>query len=359
MKKMIFHIPMQIKYDIYSGSQIRPQKMIQAFEDIGYDVELVMGDCSKRKMQIQQIKENIKQGIKYEFLYSESTTYPTFFTERSHFSKCLFLDFRFFNFCKKHNIKIGLFYRDIHWIFDQYMEYKSIFRKYIFKIFYIFDLVQYKKLLDILYLPSIKMSKYLPIQFNTKISELPPAVSDINIDDSRKLAKALSFIYVGGIGKLYDLTLFSKVISYFTDIEFNICTRKKEWEENKEHYIDYNINVFHKNGDDLAELYRISDISILFVNPTEYWEFVMAVKLFEYISYKKPVVAVKDTAVGNFVEKNDIGWVIDYDENELKDLIGHLQNNLDEVHEKIKNIEKIIPENTWKSRAIKVVSDLK
>ena len=34
MKKMIFHIPMKIDLNVHSGSQIRPQKMIQAFKNI-------------------------------------------------------------------------------------------------------------------------------------------------------------------------------------------------------------------------------------------------------------------------------------------------------------------------------------
>ena len=57
MKKMIFHIPMQIKYDIYSGSQIRPQKMIQAFKNISEKVDLIMGNCKTRKIQIEDRKK--------------------------------------------------------------------------------------------------------------------------------------------------------------------------------------------------------------------------------------------------------------------------------------------------------------
>ena len=48
-KKIIFHIPMQIDNNLQSGSQIRPQKMIQAFENIGFDVDVVMGYVNERK----------------------------------------------------------------------------------------------------------------------------------------------------------------------------------------------------------------------------------------------------------------------------------------------------------------------
>ncbi len=358
MKKMIFHIPTKINTNLHSGSQIRPQKMIQAFKDIGYDVELIMGNCSTRRIQIKQIKENIKLGIKYDFLYSESTTSPTLFTEKNHFLKCLFLDFNFFKYCKANSINIGFFYRDIHWVFKEYINYSSAIKKTIFKFFYMYDLREYVKYIDILYLPSVKMDDYVPIDFNN-IVELPPGIEKNHIKELI-YNKKLSFIYVGGLGLLYDLTLFSNAISTINGVEFNICVREKEWLENK-HYYNYlnNTKIYHKTHNELKDIYKISSIGILFVAPTIYWKFAMAVKLFEYISYRKPIIAVKNTAVGDFVEKNDIGWVIDYDKNKLKELIDYLQNNLEEIDKKIKNIEKIIPENTWESRAMKVTSDLK
>ena len=55
LKKMIFHIPMKIDINLHSGSQIRPQKMIQAFKNIGYDVDVVMGYVKERKEHIKQI----------------------------------------------------------------------------------------------------------------------------------------------------------------------------------------------------------------------------------------------------------------------------------------------------------------
>lgn len=62
--------------------------------------------------------------------------------------------------------------------------------------------------------------------------------------------------------------------------------------------------------------------------------------------------------LGEFVEKYNIGWVINYDESELRNLIISLQDNPIQIDEKIKNIEKIIPKNTWKARALQVQKDL-
>ena len=104
MKRMIFHIPNKLDEKMQSGSQIRPVKMMQAFKNLGYQVDVVMGYCSDRKMKIDKIKKNIKAGVKYDFLYSESSTMPTALTEKHHMPLCLFLDFGFFEFCKSHRI---------------------------------------------------------------------------------------------------------------------------------------------------------------------------------------------------------------------------------------------------------------
>jgi glycosyltransferase involved in cell wall biosynthesis len=351
---------MQIDVNLHSGSQIRPIKMIQAFKDIGYEVDIVMGYVSDRRKQIKEIKQNIKNGTKYDFLYSESSTMPTALTEKHHLPIAPFLDFSFFKFCRDNNIKIGLFYRDIHWDFEQYKNNISFFKHKISRLFYKFDLYQYQKYIDTFYLPAIQMYDYIPFTFTKDIVSLPPAVEIKNIVDVNNKNNVLEFIYVGGLGTLYNLLLFTSVISKLDNIKFNLCTRKNEWLNNENKYDKYlnNINVHHKNGNELISVYEKSSIAILFVELTSYWKFVMAVKLFEYIAYKKPIIAVKNTAVGDFIESNNIGWVISYDKKELEKLINSLQKNPSQIGEKIKNIEKITPNHTWEARAKQVQEDL-
>ena len=99
-KQIIFHIPNKLDKSQNSGSQIRPIKMIQAFKNIGYKVDLIMGTVKERKIQIKNLKQRINAGEKYEFLYSESSTMPTALTEPHHLPVAPFLDFDFFKYCK-------------------------------------------------------------------------------------------------------------------------------------------------------------------------------------------------------------------------------------------------------------------
>lgn len=358
-KKMIFHIPMQLNPNHASGSHIRPFKMIEAFKSIGYEVDVVMGYAKQRKEQILKIKQEIEDGVRYEFLYSESSTMPTALTQRNHLPTSPFLDFNFFGFCKRNGIKIGLFYRDIHWVFEASQQGSSC-KKFIAKLFYKSDLKNYKKYLDILYLPSVKMFEYIPMFFDKQIAALPPAIEPKdNVVIKKNEKQQLNFIYVGGLGKIYNLQLFSHVLNSFNKMSFALCTRESEWNENKDKYANLeSLNVHHQRGKSLESIYKTSDIAILFIEPLEYWKFAMAVKLFEYLAYKKPIITVKGTAVGKFVEVHNLGWVINYDEQELKNLLLHLKKNPSEIEEKITNIENITEDNTWNARAYQVEKDL-
>ena len=75
-KRCIFHVPNHINPDGKSGSQVRPIKMLNAFINRGYEVDVIEGYGKERKEALKRIKKRIRQGIQYDFLYSESSTMP-------------------------------------------------------------------------------------------------------------------------------------------------------------------------------------------------------------------------------------------------------------------------------------------
>ncbi len=361
IRNMIFHIPIKIDINWYSGSQIRPQKMIQAFKEIGYNVELVMGCIKERKVQINQIKQNISNGIKYEFLYSETSTMPTALTESHHLPVSPFFDFDFLRYCKSYDIKIGLYYRDIYWKLESYKNEVPFFKRKLAEFFYNYDLTQYKEFVDIFYVPSLEMYEFMKYNFSNKVISLPPGIDEKeNYSDIKISSDTLDFIYVGGTGENYNLELFLSVISDLKKVNFTLCTREKEWLFNYDKYSNIlnNTTVYHKSGSELDKLYNNSDIAIYFIQPNLFGSFALGLKLFEYMSNLKPIIAVKGTAIGNFVKKYDIGWVIDYSKNDLNNLITELIHNKDDIKNKILNIQKILPNNTWNARALQVKKEL-
>lgn len=364
-KRCIFHIPLNIDENSpISGSSIRPLKMLNAFKEIGYDVDTVMGDGKKRREQFKKIEDNIKNGIKYDFLYSESSTMPTLLTEKNHFPKYPFLDFSYFKKIKNENIPIGLFYRDIYWAFEIYIKENGKLKSNIAKIFYKYDLSKYNQLLDIFYLPSIEMNDYIPKDIIIDIKSLPPGIDSreyegLDKKDYRK--EKLNIFYVGGIGDLYNLEKIFKAVSNDNRFSLKICCRKEEWQNNKEKYAKYlnnNIEIIHKSGEELLPYFEEADLTNLYFEPVVYRKFAVPVKLFEYMLYKRPIIATKGTFTGRFTEEENIGWQVSYDDLEIKKILNYIYENQSELIVKSNNMKKLIEYNTWKARAIQVRDDL-
>ncbi|MFX0548034.1 glycosyltransferase [Hathewaya histolytica] len=360
-KRCIIHIPFYVDFEYPSGSQIRPIQMIKSFENIGYYTDVVIGYGEDRKKSIDRIKKNVLNGVKYDFVYSESSTEPTLLTEKNHMPKYPFMDFSFFKFCKNHGMKVGLFYRDVYWRFPIYKNNVSLLKRIPALLFYKYDLKKYNQLLDVLYLPTKLMYEYIPFEFKKEIYELPPAAETRKLAFNRNADDNLKIFYVGGIHSLYNLKMLFEVVSELKNVTLTVCCRENEWNDNKniyEKYLNDRIEVIHKSGQDLITYFEQCDICNLFFEPSEYRKFAMPVKLFEYISYGKPIISNDETATGKFVKHNNIGWTVPYDKEKLYNCIKNISENKNEVMEKSDIVRSIIDKNTWESRAYKVSRDL-
>lgn len=364
MKRMIYHIPYYVDKNRHSGSHIRPFKMLDAFKKIGYDVDVIMGYAAQREEAIDKIKDNILNGVIYDFCYSESSTMPTLLTEKNHLPTHPFLDFGFFKFLKNHGIKIGLFYRDCYWLFEEGTKGVSSFKKKVSNYFYRYDLKKYSRLLDVFYLPTTLMKDYIPMKFNGKYEQLPPG-----IDTSQQVQKSsvdyntkyIKIFYVGGIGPMYNMDLLFQAVSELENVKLTVCCRENEWLSEKprlEKYLNQNIEIIHKSGLEFKDDIESSHIASAYFEQSEYRRFAMSVKLFEYLAYNKPVLSVTNTAVGEFVNKYNIGWNIPYNKVSLKNFLIELRDNKNLIEEKANNINYALEENTWEARARKVAKDL-
>lgn len=362
--RCIFHIPNHIDNNGKSGSSKRPIKMLEAFQELGYAVDIVMGYGKERKKQIFEIKKNIKNGVKYDFMYSESSTMPTLLTEKNHLPIHPLLDFSFMKYCKKKGIKIALFYRDIYWQFDFYKKNIPFWQRIVTIPFYKYDLGRYGKLLNIFYLPSEKMKLALPEKYrkvlNHKIDSLPPGCEKKYIQNKNKQKDVLNIFYVGGISEdVYNFDKLIEVVNKEKEINLKICCREEEWKKVESKYkISNNIQIVHLSGEALKECYEEADICSLIFEENEYRKFAMPIKMFEYLSYNKPIIATKGTAIGEFIERNKIGWTVEYDNKEIESMLLYLKENKEEIKKIAEHQKKIIQQNLWVERARKVKNDL-
>lgn len=362
MKKMIYYYPNPLSENPNSGSSIRPVKMLQAFKSIGYDVELIQGYSKERKQQIKKISNSIRKGVKYDFVYAENTNLPTILSDKHHLPLNPFFDLEFFRLLNKYKIPSGLFYRDIYWNFEVFDDQYPIYKRIPSKLIYNLELFLLKKYVSIFYLPSIEMLRYVPFISKPQVRALPPAYdSDISVPYTN-FSLPLKLLYVGGISDSYQMQELFKCVSKRNDVELTICTRKNEWSDALDTYGQYlskNINIVHKSGKELMELFKCHHLSLMFFYPDLYREFAVPVKLYEYMFWEKPVIASEGTLVGKLIKNSNIGWVINYKDTDLNKLLDDIIRNPLCIDEKILNCRADKIDNTWQARATQVISELK
>ncbi len=357
MKSIIFHIPFKPNSSVPSGTNIRPLRMLEGFKDLNFDVDVVMGSASERKGQIKKIKALIKSGKSYEFMYSESGTLPNLLTETHHMPTHPFLDFSFFKFCQESKIPIGLFYRDVYWNFDDYK--LSGIKAKLTRSMYHLDLRNYEKYLHTLFLPSLAMERFIPLNKKMNCQALPSGLQLKKIDS--KSSSKLTFFYVGGISAMYTMHELFKAFNKCPEVQLIFCTRKKEWQEQKasyEKYLGPNISIHHVSGQALDNLMKEADIGLLYFKPNTYRSFAMPVKLFEYLSYDLPIISSTETATGEYIKNNKLGWLIPYDHYELINLINLIKNDKELLLKRKEYIKTIKEKHTWQHRAKEVAEAL-
>lgn len=359
---IIFHHPLPLRSDATTASGIRPLRMLEAFRDLGYAVDVVAGDVSARRAAIRDVAKNIRGGRMYQFMYAESSTMPTALTEPHHLPIAPLLDSRFFGYLKQRRIPIGLFYRDIYWLFDSYDARVPIFKRQVARFFYRHDLHWYDRTLKRLYLPSIEMRGHLPHIVNTSIAELPPGFKPASpLPAVRDANGKLRLLYVGGMSSHYKMHALFEAVARLPQVKLTICTRDSEWEAVKPEYQRWllpNIEIVHRSGQQMESLYLQCDVAVVFVKPDSYWQFAAPMKIYEYLGKHRPMLASEGTLAGRFVRDKGIGWVIPYDPGALLTQIEKLLENPAEVTSRAQMCARIAPMHTWQTRARQVAEDL-
>jgi len=359
---IIFHHPLPLNSNGVSASAIRPIRMLEAFRSLGYNVDIVAGYSSERKVAVGKIMRNIVSGAVYDFLYSESSTMPTLLTDPHHLPLHPKLDFDFFAFCRDAKIPIGLFYRDIYWLFSDYRKKNPLYKSAFARLFYRYDLKKYEQLIDRVYLPSLKMGEYIPVVSKRKFAALPPGHNGVQYAKKQRIRNSLNLLYVGGIGKNYNMHELFYALATLPQIHFTLCTKAIDWKKVQADYpmpLPPNIHIVHKKNSELQDLYAQADIAMLFVETKEYREFSAPFKLYEYLGHLKPIIASKGTLAGRFVRENSIGWEIQYSAESLKSLLKRLLNHPNEIESAVRQLTYIAPPHSWLSRAKQVANDLK
>lgn len=363
---MIFYHPAPVKENADSASGIRPRKMLEAFRNLGLEIDEVSGHNAERAGAIAKIKSHFEKGVRYAFAYGENTTLPFAFNNPSHIPLRPFQDYLFWGWMKKKDIPFGCFYRDIYWRFPELRKGLSFYKWAAPLPFHYMDVLFLNKLTTRLFLPSLEASDLLPGHWDrSKFVALPPGCEDVPYQDKTRYDQTLRFFYVGGVKQPnYDL---SPMLEFFSkterDVCLTICCREKEWEETVSTGIigkipKEKITVCHGKGKVLEPLWAQADLFLALWGGTPYRNFAMPFKIFEAIKYGKPIITTKGTAAGDFVEQNGFGWALTPESDALEKLVWDLRINPEKILEKRKKILESRRYHTWAVRARQVVKAL-
>ena len=140
-----------------------------------------------------------------------------------------------------------------------------------------------------------------------------------------------------------------------------LCCREAEWKKEEASYAPYlcgRIEVIHKSSGELAPYYEAADVCSLLFRRDAYRELAKPFKAFEYLAHEKPVLSTKGTAIGIFVEKNDIGWNIACSAKAIQRVFKEIFEDPALLSRMRKNCRAAKAENLWTCRAEQVVKDL-
>ncbi len=340
--------------------------MLAGFKEVGYQVDTVWGHAADRKRSIETVQRNVEAGVQYDFLYSESSTMPTILTESNHLPTHPLLDFGLFRFCKRTGVPIGLFYRDVHWQFEQYRQRVGWYKRILTFPLYYLDLWAYRQWVDVLFLVHMKMLKYVRLWPHRKpVHELPPGGNIVELDRVQSRGQ-LRLFYVGGaIPPLYDVSNLlegvHQAVQGGLDVHLTICCPADQWQARPKQYDMWTgdwLTVVHVSGESLQALYQEHHIAMVYLVPPPYFDFAMPVKVPEAIGFGRPLIAVEPTAAADFVRREKCGWTVSSDPKALSVLLRELQADPAQVEEKTQIIEHVRHEHTWAKRAEQVANTL-
>jgi glycosyltransferase involved in cell wall biosynthesis len=362
-KHMIFHHPLPLPAEVNSGSRVRPLRLLDAFRAIGYEVTLVAGDGAERHAAMAGVRAQVAAGKRFAFLYAEPPNAPLLWLNRQQPHRLQ--DFSLWRWCQAQGIPVGLFYRDVHWRFEQYRAVTSWQKRAALIPLYWVDWLSYGLYVDHLFLPSLGMAAHLP----TRCTISPgtgPAVggpqseSPLGQAAAKAHEKPLRLFYVGGVQPpLYDLKPMFAAIEALAGVVLTVCCRPTEWAAVQEYYTPFDrtkIQIVHAQGEALAHYYREADLFGLFWRPNAYLDFAMPVKIFESLGYGVPIVTTAGTEAARFVANEGLGWVV-ADAAELRTLLLHLRDLRAVVAEQRRRVEAARHRHTWQVRA-QTVADL-
>lgn len=350
MNKNILYITFVDFEEQKSGSSVRPKKIYDAFNKIGVKIKLLEGQQNRKfdrwKRVIKYFKEIKKNN--YDACYIEPPSGPIF-------NFCDHLLMLYISKVKK--IPLGLFYRDAFWKLSEHYSSKGLKAKIII-LMHKFDWGIIKFVSKVIYFPSESFANHFECE--NKVILMPGAQVIENLATGEENA----FIYVGGVEGLYgsNLLLDSFKLAYEKNklLKLNlVCREENDVIRSYKNEEWLNLFVGKSGSKELKEIYDRSKYSIIPIIPAVYSNLAVPIKLFEYISYEKPIVSTNCLEIEKIIKKYNIGKIASAEKESLSEAILNMAQESEEYNQYKENIRNdVLSKELWENRVLLILDTL-
>ena len=354
--RMLFHAPFPIDPHPASASRLRPLRMLEAFDGLGYRVHPLTGAPRQRAVAYRTARRRVRAGQRFELLYSENSTQPNLLATSIRGGIAPLLEARILLWARRTGIPAGEFYRDVYWRFSTSLRSVRTPRAALMNLLYRLDLAALRLSRTHLFLPSERMAPIVPVPPEHS-SALPPGATVVDTGSPQ----GLHLLYVGGLGPEYGLDACVEAVSGTPEATLTLCVPEAQWEAHRERFAPHlgeRIRVVHASGAQLEPLYAAASACVLFVEPGEYRTFAAPVKFFEYIGHGKPVLLSRGTYAGDLGEALGVGPVIEYSAEALRTELQDLHAHPERLAQYADSARRVRHQQTWTARAEQAIARL-
>lgn len=228
---------------------------------------------------------------------------------------------------------------DMHEIYNNYAYAKNIFFHKFFK--YVLNKVNY-----IIYVNEEQIKEIERIDKLVFLPNYPQKEAYMPITKTQ--SKKIRVNYIGSLRDYNSLKSLAETSMQNENLEIGLYGTGICYEQLREEYKDSSVKIYGKYDgiNESGEIYRNTDILYCSYNPNvENWRNAYPVKLYEAIITLTPIIVTENTVVGDFVNKNKVGAVVEYNNiDSIKKAILQVKNNYQTY---VNNLRKISDKYKW------------
>lgn len=351
-----------------AGSTRRPLEMIESFRAIGCSVKVLSGlqnRIPERTKRVKEIVDFLEGGAVVDFCYIEPPAGPLLCPA----------DVSLIRRLSSRNIPTALFYRDAYWVVPGLFGTGNRLKDFVIRLLSKRDLRLFREKCRVLYYPSDGLKQLVDAEAtrmggrkSCREALLPPGCIVPEEESHKELTGRgiPTAIYVGAATDRYGAPTILASAKALNREEARcnlvfVCP-KNQWDTMGEEYLSlcgeqWFTLVHTSDAAELRALYGRADFALMAYARNLYNDIAAPIKLYEYVSYLKPVLSTDCTYSAEFIRENNVGIVV-------PDSVDGYIAGLEEMCERFDDTSfreallRTRRKNTWKKRAEKVCCDL-